>query len=115
MRCWMPCCPWACRTSPCRRHRSRCGRRSRARPPRPRRNKGERQMYDFGYHRPSSAADAAALLAKNGEAKVVAGGMTLLPTLKQRLAQPSDLVDLGGAADLKGIKLEGGGVTIGAM
>jgi len=72
-------------------------------------------MYDFGYHRPSSAADAAALLAKNSEAKIVAGGMTLIPTLKQRLAQPSDLIDLGGAADLKGIKLEGGGLTIGAM
>ena len=72
-------------------------------------------MYDFGYHRPSSAADAAALLAKNGEAKVVAGGMTLIPTLKQRLAQPSDLVDLGGIGDLKGIKAEGGGITIGAM
>ncbi len=72
-------------------------------------------MYDFGYHRPSSAADAAALLAKNGEAKVVAGGMTLVPTLKQRLAQPSDLVDLGGIGDLKGIKAEGGGLTIGAM
>ena len=72
-------------------------------------------MYDFAYHRPSSAADAAAALAKNGDAKVVAGGMTLIPTLKQRLAQPSDLIDLGGAADLKGIKLEGGGITIGAM
>lgn len=72
-------------------------------------------MYDFGYHRPSSAADAAALLAKNGEAKVVAGGMTLIPTLKQRLAQPSDLVDLGGIGDLKGIKAEAGGITIGAM
>ncbi|MBI3451290.1 MAG: xanthine dehydrogenase family protein subunit M [Rhodospirillales bacterium] len=72
-------------------------------------------MYDFGYHRPDTAADAASLLTKNGEAKVVAGGMTLIPTLKQRLAQPSDLVDLGGAADLKGIKIEGGGITIGAM
>jgi len=72
-------------------------------------------MYDFAYHRASSAADAAAALAKNGEAKVVAGGMTLIPTLKQRLAQPSDLIDLGGAAELKGIKLEGGGITIGAM
>lgn len=72
-------------------------------------------MYDFGYHRPSSAADAAALLAKSGEAKVVAGGMTLIPTLKQRLAQPSELIDLAGIADLKGIKAEGGGITIGAM
>ena len=72
-------------------------------------------MHNFGYHRPTSAADAAGLLAKSSEAKVVAGGMTLIPTLKQRLAQPSDLVDLGGIADLKGIKAEAGGLTIGAM
>ncbi len=71
-------------------------------------------MHDFGYHRPASAADAAGLLAKNAEAKLVAGGMTLIPTLKQRLAQPSDLIDLGGIAELRGVKLEGGGVTIGA-
>ncbi|HKP27272.1 MAG TPA: xanthine dehydrogenase family protein subunit M [Dongiaceae bacterium] len=70
-------------------------------------------MHDFQYHRPASAADAAALL--KGEAKVVAGGMTLIPTLKQRLAQPSDLVDLGGIAALKGVKAEGAGITIGAM
>jgi carbon-monoxide dehydrogenase medium subunit len=72
-------------------------------------------MHDFGYHRPASASDAAGLLAKNGEAKIVAGGMTLIPTLKQRLAQPSDLVDLGGIAELKGVKVEAGGITIGAM
>ena len=72
-------------------------------------------MHDFGYHRPASAADAAGLLAKSGDAKIVAGGMTLIPTLKQRLAQPSDLVDLGGIAELKGVKAEAGGITIGAM
>ena len=72
-------------------------------------------MHDFGYHRPASAADAAGLLAKSGEAKIVAGGMTLIPTLKQRLAQPSDLVDLGGIAELKDVKAEAGGITIGAM
>jgi carbon-monoxide dehydrogenase medium subunit len=72
-------------------------------------------MHDFQYHRPASASDAAALLAQKGEAKVVAGGMTLIPTLKQRLAQPSDLVDLGGIAALKGVKAEGAGITIGAM
>src|ERR671923_215407 len=59
-------------------------------------------------------ADAAALLAKNAEAKIVAGGMTLIPTLKQRLAQPSDLIDLGGIAELKGIKQEGDRLMIGA-
>ena len=72
-------------------------------------------MHDFQYHRPASAADAAGLLASKGEAKIVAGGMTLIPTLKQRLAQPSDLVDLGGIAALKGVKAEGAGITIGAM
>ena len=72
-------------------------------------------MHDFGYHRPASASDAAGLLASKGEAKIVAGGMTLIPTLKQRLAQPSDLIDLGGIAELKGIKSEGAGITIGAM
>jgi aerobic carbon-monoxide dehydrogenase medium subunit len=72
-------------------------------------------MHDFGYHRPASAADAAGLLSQKSEAKIVAGGMTLIPTLKQRLAQPSDLIDLGGIAELKGVKAEGAGITIGAM
>jgi len=72
-------------------------------------------MHDFQYHRPASTADAAGLIASKGEAKIVAGGMTLIPTLKQRLAQPSDLVDLGGIAALKGVKAEGAGITIGAM
>jgi carbon-monoxide dehydrogenase medium subunit len=72
-------------------------------------------MHDFQYHRPASAADAAGLLAGKSEAKIVAGGMTLIPTLKQRLAQPSDLIDLGGIAELKGVKAEGAGITIGAM
>jgi carbon-monoxide dehydrogenase medium subunit len=72
-------------------------------------------MHDFGYHRPTSVADVAGLLAGKSEAKVVAGGMTLIPTLKQRLARPSDLIDLGGIAELKGVKIEGGGITIGAM
>ncbi|HWA41751.1 MAG TPA: xanthine dehydrogenase family protein subunit M [Hypericibacter adhaerens] len=70
-------------------------------------------MHNFSYQRPASLADAAKLL--SGEAKLLAGGMTLLPTLKQRLAQPSALVDLAALAELKGIKAEGGGLTIGAM
>jgi carbon-monoxide dehydrogenase medium subunit len=72
-------------------------------------------MYEFTYHRPASVADAAALLAANADAKLLAGGQTYLPTLKQRLAQPTDLIDLGRIAELKGIKEEGGGLTIGAM
>ena len=55
-------------------------------------------MYEFSYHRPASVADAATLLASHEEAKLLAGGQTYLPTLKQRLAQPSDLIDLGGIA-----------------
>ena len=72
-------------------------------------------MYDFAYHRPKSMADAAALLKGKDEARPMSGGMTLIPTLKQRLAKPSDVVDLGGIKELAGIKAEGGGVTIGAM
>ena len=72
-------------------------------------------MYEFTYHRPASVADAVALLAANADAKLLAGGQTYLPTLKQRLAQPTDLIDLGRIAELKGIKEEGGGLTIGAM
>ncbi len=71
-------------------------------------------MYDFNYHRPSTLAEAAKL-AGGADAKIVAGGMTLVPTMKQRLAQPSDLVDLGGIAELKGIKVDGNTLTIGAM
>lgn len=72
-------------------------------------------MYNFNYHRPSSLAEAASLLAGSPDAKLVAGGHTFIPTLKQRLAQPSDLIDLGAIAELKGIKEEAGGITIGAM
>ena len=72
-------------------------------------------MYSFNYHRPSSVADALALLAGHEDAKILAGGMTYLPTLKQRLAQPSDLIDLGAIAELKGITVANGVVRIGAM
>ena len=72
-------------------------------------------MYSFNYHTPSSVAEAVSLLAANEDAKLVAGGQTFIPTLKQRLAQPSDVIDLGKIAELKGITEENGGVTIGAM
>ena len=71
-------------------------------------------MYNFNYVRPASLADAAKAAA-GADAKVLAGGQTLLPTMKQRLAQPSDLVDLGGIAELKGIKMDGNNLVIGAM
>jgi len=70
-------------------------------------------MYDFAYHTASSAADAAAKAKGKSDAKYMAGGQTLIPTLKQRLAKPTDVIDLGGARDLKGISAAGGAVTIG--
>ncbi|MBP2294575.1 FAD binding domain-containing protein [Azospirillum rugosum] len=72
-------------------------------------------MYEFTYHRPTSLADAAAMLGRSEEAKLLGGGQTLLPTLKQRLARPSDLIDLGQIAELKGIREEAGGLAIGAF
>jgi carbon-monoxide dehydrogenase medium subunit len=72
-------------------------------------------MHNFSYHRPASVADAAKAVQAAKDGKLVAGGMTLIPTMKQRLAAPSDLVDLGAIADLKGIKAEGNAVVIGAM
>ena len=72
-------------------------------------------MYDFSYHRPSSLDEAAKLLTGNADATLLAGGMTLIPTLKQRLANPSDVIDLGGIGDLGGIKVAGKIVTIGAI
>jgi carbon-monoxide dehydrogenase medium subunit len=71
-------------------------------------------MHAFKYHRPSNLIDAAALASK-GEAKLLAGGQTLVQTMKLRLASPSDVVDLGGIKDLAGIKSDGKSVTIGAM
>ena len=51
-------------------------------------------MYETNYHRASSVAEAAALFAKGSDAKYLAGGQTLIPVMKQRLAAPSDLIDL---------------------
>ena len=73
-------------------------------------------MYAFNYHRPKSLDEAVAALAANGDAKLLAGGQTLLPAMKLRLANPSDLVDLGALRDhLSAIKREGDAVVIGAM
>ncbi|WP_353859351.1 xanthine dehydrogenase family protein subunit M [Azospirillum formosense] len=72
-------------------------------------------MYAFTYHRPKSVADAVALLGQFEEPKLLGGGQTLLPTLKQRLARPSDLIDLGQIPELQGIREEAGGLTIGAF
>jgi carbon-monoxide dehydrogenase medium subunit len=72
-------------------------------------------MYDFEYVKPSSLADAVALLKAHGEARPLAGGMTLVPTLKQRLARPSHLIDLAGLPDLSGIKVSSTEIVVGAM
>ena len=70
----------------------------------------------FAYHRPTSVKDALALLADLGdEARPLAGGHSLIPMMKLRLATPGHLVDLAGVADLKGIRAEGGDIVIGAM
>jgi aerobic carbon-monoxide dehydrogenase medium subunit len=72
-------------------------------------------MYDFNYHRPASVALAREILDANDEAMLLAGGMTLLPTMKLRLAHPTDLIDLGSIDALKGITDVGSAIEIGAM
>ena len=71
---------------------------------------------DFEYHAPKTIPDALGLLAQFGdEAKLLAGGHSLLPMMKLRFAQPGHLIDLGGIRELKGIREEGGTLRIGAM
>lgn len=72
-------------------------------------------MHEFTYHRPKDLKAAVALLREAEDSKLLAGGMTLLPTMKQRLAAPSDVIDLAGIPELKGIRVEGGELVIGAM
>jgi carbon-monoxide dehydrogenase medium subunit len=70
-------------------------------------------MYAFEYHRPSSLDEAVALLTSD-DIKPLAGGQTLIPTLKQRLAMPEAVVDLGRIEALKGIRKDGDAIVIGA-
>ncbi len=72
-------------------------------------------MYEFNYHKATSVADAAAKLAAAADAKLLAGGQTLIAALKLRLASPSDVVDLCGVSELRGIRKDGGAISIGAM
>jgi len=72
-------------------------------------------MYPFNYQRAKSVAEAAAVISNNADAKLLAGGQSLVATLKLRLSRPSDLVDLGSIAELRGIKVDRSAVTIGAM
>jgi aerobic carbon-monoxide dehydrogenase medium subunit len=70
----------------------------------------------FNYHRPATLADAVKLLTSLGdEARPLAGGHSLVPMMKLRLATPEHLVDLHGIASLKGIRREGNRIVIGAM
>ena len=71
-------------------------------------------MYSTTYHRPATVADAVKLLKKADDGKLLAGGQTLIPAMKTRLAAPSDVVDLRHIKELKGIKVSGKNVTIGA-
>ena len=69
-------------------------------------------MYQTNYHRASSVDDAAAQFAKGTESKYLAGGQTLLPVMKQRLAAPSDVIDLARIPALIGIEVSGDAVTV---
>ena len=70
-------------------------------------------MHDFNYTKVGSVTDAVSTLKSSSDGRVLAGGQTLLPTMKQRLASPSDLVDISGVSGLSDIS-NSGGVTIGA-
>ena len=72
-------------------------------------------MYSFTFHRPETLRQAVNLLSKNEDAKLLAGGHTLLPTMKLRLANPPQLIDLSRIEGLTGIELSGRSLTIGAM
>jgi carbon-monoxide dehydrogenase medium subunit len=72
-------------------------------------------MYAFKYSKVSSVADAAAAVGKNADAKLLAGGQTLLASMKLRLANPPELIDLANVAGLSGVKVDANGVSIGAM
>ena len=71
-------------------------------------------MYETNYHRASSIQEAVQMMGAAAEGKYLSGGMTLIPTMRLRLAAPSDLVDLRHIAELKGITVDGRAVRIGA-
>ncbi len=72
-------------------------------------------MYTFTYHRPTTVRQAGNLLAKDSEAKLLAGGHSIIPVMKLRLAKPSALIDLNRVEGLSGIELKGRSLVIGAM
>lgn len=70
--------------------------------------------YPFTYHRAKSLADAQALLKSSPDAKLLAGGQTLIATMKMRLANPSNLIDISGLKELNHIRVDANAITIGA-
>jgi carbon-monoxide dehydrogenase medium subunit len=72
-------------------------------------------MYNFTFHRPTTVRQAAGLLARNPDGKLLAGGHSLLPVMKQRLASPSAIIDLSLVEGIAGVELKGRSVVIGAM
>lgn len=72
-------------------------------------------MYNFTFHRPTTVRQVTGMLTKLDEAKILAGGHTLVPTMKQRLASPANLIDLSKVEGLSGIELKGRSLVIGAM
>src|SRR4051812_47393299 len=76
---------------------------------------GSLTMKDFEFHRPSSIAEAVALLKQKPEAKLLAGGQSLLPVLKLELAEPTDLISLAGIAELRDIRVDGDRIVVGAL
>jgi len=72
-------------------------------------------MYAFTFHRPQTVRQAAGILTKNEDAKLLAGGQTLLPTMKLRLAGPPQIIDMTLIEGLSGIEMSGRSLTIGAM
>ena len=72
-------------------------------------------MYPFTYHQPDTARKAAGLAEKSEDFRYLAGGQTLLPTMKQRLSAPANLIDLTKLDELRGIEVKARSVTIGAM
>jgi carbon-monoxide dehydrogenase medium subunit len=72
-------------------------------------------MYAFTYHRPTTVRQAANLLAKNPEAKLLAGGHSLIPVMKQRLASPNVIVDLNKVEGISGVEMKGRSIVIGAL
>jgi len=72
-------------------------------------------MYAFDYHRPSTIKEAASLARKHADAKLIAGGQSLVPALKLRLARVPALIDLADLPELRGVSLVGTSVVVGAM